>query len=88
MSPEDAAHLGLKQGQAVTLRSERASFQGRVFLAPIAPGNLQVHYPEGNVLISAGVLDAGGGVPDYNAVVRVEPAAGSGDGRSARDDAG
>jgi hypothetical protein len=31
-----------------------------------------VHWPEGNVIISRGKVDALGGVPDYNAQVRVE----------------
>ena len=30
------------------------------------------HWPEANVLIPAGRVDRGGGVPDYNAVVRIE----------------
>jgi hypothetical protein len=29
-------------------------------------------WPEGNVIIRRGVVDAGGGVPDYNARVRIE----------------
>jgi len=33
---------------------------------------LQIHWPEGNVIIRRGVTDPGGGVPDYNARVRVE----------------
>ena len=52
--------------------NEHGRFEGRVLLAPIARGNLQVHWPEGNVLIRRGVVDPLGGVPDYNAVVRVE----------------
>jgi anaerobic selenocysteine-containing dehydrogenase len=71
MNPLDAAALGLKNHQAVDLRNEVGVFHGRVFFAPIARGDLQVHYPEGNVLIARGVVDAGGGVPDYNARVRV-----------------
>ena len=72
MNPEDAASLHLKQDDAVSLVSETGRMSARVFLAPIARGNFQVHWPEGNVLIAAGVCDAAGGVPDYNAVVRVE----------------
>jgi hypothetical protein len=37
----------------------------------MARGNLQVHWPEGNVLIRRGVVDQVGGVPDYNAWVEV-----------------
>jgi len=53
--------------------------EGKVFLAAIARGNLQVHWPEGNVLIRRGVVDSTGGVPDYNAQVRVEPVTEVGD---------
>jgi predicted molibdopterin-dependent oxidoreductase YjgC len=72
MSSSDASNLHLRHGDAVVLTSEAGRFEGRVFLAPIANGNLQVHWPEGNVLLSRGVCDAAGGVPDYNAVVRIE----------------
>ena len=41
-------------------------------LAPIAPGNLQIHWPEGNIIIRIGITDPAGGVPDYNTRVRVE----------------
>lgn len=72
MSEADAGRLGLHHGDAVTLSSNGAQFRGRVFIAPIAPGNLQVHWPEGNVLLPRGICDPGGGVPDYNATVRVQ----------------
>jgi predicted molibdopterin-dependent oxidoreductase YjgC len=72
MSSSDATNLRLRNGDSIALTSEAGRFEGRVFLAPIAAGNLQVHWPEGNVLIGRGVVDAAGGVPDYNAVVRVE----------------
>jgi molybdopterin-dependent oxidoreductase alpha subunit len=72
INPDDAARLHLAGGDRLALVSEHGRFEGRAFLAPIAPGNLQVHWPEGNVLIARGVVDAAGGVPDYNAEVRVE----------------
>lgn len=73
MNREDAAALHLKQGDPVTLRNDRGSYDARVWIAPLAPGNLQIHWPEGNHLIRRGVVDTGGGVPDYNALVRLEP---------------
>jgi molybdopterin-dependent oxidoreductase alpha subunit len=82
MNPEDAAALGFGDRERVRLTSDAGSFEGRVYLAPIIRGNLQVHYPEGNVLIRRGIVDAGGGVPDYNAEVVVEAASGSGRDRS------
>ena len=38
----------------------------------MARGNLQIHWPEGNVIIRRGITDPAGGVPDYNARVAVE----------------
>ena len=72
MSGEDAGALHLKQGDAIALVNDLGRYEGRVFLADIAPGNLQVMWPEGNVIIRRGVVDQGGGVPDYNARVRIE----------------
>jgi anaerobic selenocysteine-containing dehydrogenase len=72
MNPQDAARLHPSHGDAVRLANGAGQFEGRVFLAEIAAGNLQVHWPEGNVLLVGGRRDAAGGVPDYNAEVRVE----------------
>ncbi len=72
VNEEDAARLHLKQGDKVDLVNELGKLSCHVHLAPIAPGNLQVHFPEGNVLIPRGLVDKGGGVPDYNARVRIE----------------
>jgi molybdopterin-dependent oxidoreductase alpha subunit len=74
MNPDDAAERRLRGGDAVTLVSDHGRFAGRVFLAPIARRSLQVHWPEGNTLLPPGRYDAVGGVPDYNAEVRLEPA--------------
>ncbi len=71
MSPEDARRLGLEQNDGIVLTSETGRFEGRVFLAPVREGTLQGHWPEVNGLIRAGVVDADGGVPDYNAFVQV-----------------
>jgi anaerobic selenocysteine-containing dehydrogenase len=68
----DAERLGLDDGAAVLLRSEHGELRGRVQLAPIAPGNLQVHWPEGNVLIGRGRRSPEADIPDYNAQVTVE----------------
>jgi hypothetical protein len=58
----------------VALINDCGRYEGRVFLAPIARGNLQIHWPEGNVIIPRDVRDTLGGVPDYNAIVRLEKA--------------
>jgi molybdopterin-dependent oxidoreductase alpha subunit len=72
MNADDAAALHLVNGDPVRLRSEVGTMDGHVFLAPITRGDLQVHWPESNVLIRTGVVDAGGGVPEYYAWVGVE----------------
>ncbi len=72
MSPEDASALHLIGGDRIALVNELGRYEGRVFLAPIARGNLQIMWPEGNVIIHRGAVDTMGGVPDYNASVRVE----------------
>jgi len=72
MNAEDAARLRLANNDRILLVNDLGRLEGRVFLAPIARGNLQVHWPEGNVIIRRGITDALGGVPDYNAQVRIE----------------
>jgi molybdopterin-dependent oxidoreductase alpha subunit len=72
MNPDDAARLHLHGNDRIALVNEQGRFEGRVFLAPIASGNLQIHWPEGNLLLRRGVTDPVGGVPDYNAEARIE----------------
>ena len=74
ISRDDAARLGLKNGDAIVLRNARGEFHGRARIDRVKPGSLQGHWPEVNRLIAAGCLDPSG-VPDYNAVVEVIPAA-------------
>ena len=72
MNPEDAAALHLRNSDRVVLKNDLGTMEARVFFAPIARGNLQVHWPEANHLIRRGLVDTMGGVPDYNAQVTVE----------------
>ncbi len=71
MCKEDAARLQLREGHPILLKNEIGEYRGRVKLAEIRSGNLQVHWPEGNVLIARGVTDPLCGIPDYNTVVEV-----------------
>ena len=74
ISADDLARLELADGALVTLRSDRGTFTGRVKRARIKPGNLEVHWPEGNVLLAGDRLDPDSLAPDYNAEVTIEPA--------------
>jgi molybdopterin-dependent oxidoreductase alpha subunit len=70
MSAEDAGRLGLSDGSRVRLASSCGEFRGRVRISAMKPGNLEVHWPEGMVLLGNSV-DRQSGEPDYNALVRV-----------------
>lgn len=71
IAPQDAARLGLREGSPVRLVSGVGQMRAVCRLAPVAPGTLQVFWPEGNALIPSR-LDPASREPDYNAWVRVE----------------
>ncbi len=74
MNEADAARFGIADGDSILLRGEAGELQGCCRFAPIAPGNVQVHWPEGNVLVKRGVCDPECGIPDYNSLVEIERA--------------
>lgn len=76
MSDYDADRLGLTDGTEVDLLSGERTYRGKVLRAPVMPGNLQIHWPEGNVLLDEARRSPDARIPDYNAVVtlrRVSP---------------
>jgi anaerobic selenocysteine-containing dehydrogenase len=74
ISQADLDRLSLRDGTSVVLRSAVGQFTGQVRVAAIKPGNLEVHWPEGNTLLSGSALDPDSLEPDYNAVVTIERA--------------
>jgi len=72
ISEGDLARLGREPGSRVALRSAHGRFEGRLRVAPIKDGNLEVHWPEGNVLLAGTGRDPESLEPDYNAVVTIE----------------
>lgn len=72
MSDVDAERLKLKDGDTIRLYNEQGVYTGKVFRAAIMPGNVQVHWPEGNVLLHRTKRSSDVGVPDYNARVKLE----------------
>jgi len=72
MNQDDAVELNLIDGDRVVLINPIGRFEGRVFLAAVARGNLQIHWPEGNVIVPRGVTEPRTHVPDYNTLVSVE----------------
>lgn len=74
MNEDDVRTLGLAAGATIILRSDAGEYRGRVKIAPIKARNVQVHWPEGNILLKRGRTDPRCGIPDYNAVVTIGPA--------------
>lgn len=73
MNVQDIQSLGLKNGDKVMVRSQVGEFYGQVKAMPIKPRNVQIHWPESNVLIKRGEYDPLCGIPNYNAVVQILP---------------
>ncbi|HZD70547.1 MAG TPA: FdhF/YdeP family oxidoreductase [Actinomycetes bacterium] len=72
ISRVDAERLGLADGDPVVLSNDSGELRGRALIAPVKPGNVEIHWPEGEVLIDSGRRSPQAGIPDYNAVVSVE----------------
>jgi molybdopterin-dependent oxidoreductase alpha subunit len=73
MAAEDAAALGVQEGDRVLVRRDDVSLEFRAHIARIKPRNVQAFWPEANPLIPKRVCDVAAGIPDYNAVVEVVP---------------
>lgn len=52
MSEKDGAELGVKTGDRVKLVSDAGEYVGRAVLGPLRPKTIQLHWPEGNVLLT------------------------------------
>ena len=68
----DAARLSIRDGDALVLRNAQGEYQGRATVAPVTPGSLQVHWPEGQMLLDRTRRSPQAGIPDYNAAVTLE----------------
>ena len=74
ISKLDAERLDLNGGDRAIVRSSVGEMRVTVRIAAIAPGNVQAHWPEANVLIERGVSDPECGIPDFNTTVEIEKA--------------
>ncbi len=70
ISADDAARLGLADGDDIVVRSSVGEFRGHARFSDIRNGNVQAYWPEGNILISRR-YDPISHEPDYNAVVSI-----------------
>src|SRR4030095_14543443 len=71
ISREDASRLDIKNGESIRLTSRVGTYSGRAKIDQIKQGNLEVHWPEGNCLLSHEEIDLSSGEPDYNQIVTV-----------------
>ncbi|HKW44000.1 MAG TPA: FdhF/YdeP family oxidoreductase [Thermoplasmata archaeon] len=76
MSAEDAKAIGIREGEVVDVSNDIGTYRGLCRFAPIRPRNVQMYWPEGNVLIRRGIVDPQCEMPDYNTLVRIAPATG------------
>ncbi|MGH2480030.1 MAG: molybdopterin-dependent oxidoreductase, partial [Ktedonobacteraceae bacterium] len=74
ISAEDAAALHVSEGARVRVKSDNGeSMECRIHIDRVKPRSVQAYWPECNVLIRRRVCDVQAGVPDYNAIVEIEP---------------
>jgi molybdopterin-dependent oxidoreductase alpha subunit len=68
ISPEDAKRLGLGSGDPVELKNDFGTYHGNVMLAPVATGTLEIHWPEGNVLVNPNARSPLAAMPAYKEI--------------------
>jgi molybdopterin-dependent oxidoreductase alpha subunit len=68
MNPQDAGRLGLMSGDQVRLHNDFGTYDGRVLLAPVTAGTLEVHWPEGNVLVDPKARSPLAKIPAYKEI--------------------
>jgi molybdopterin-dependent oxidoreductase alpha subunit len=76
VSHRDAVQLGLADGDRIVLRSTTGELRGRVLRTKLPTRTLQVHWPEGNVLLPSGPehREPESQIPTYTALVTLERA--------------
>ncbi|MEF3303894.1 FdhF/YdeP family oxidoreductase [Paenibacillus sp. GYB003] len=74
LHPSDARELGIAESEAIVVYNRNGTLYGRAKIADISPGNIEVYWPEGNVLFPKGVYEPHAGIPEYNGAVIVEKA--------------
>jgi molybdopterin-dependent oxidoreductase alpha subunit len=68
MNPLDARRLGLLSGDRVRLHNDFGTFDGRVLLVPVTTGTLEIHWPEGNVLVDPEARSPLAQIPAYKEI--------------------
>ncbi|MFC4100129.1 FdhF/YdeP family oxidoreductase [Paenibacillus xanthanilyticus] len=74
VSRKDAGDIGIQDGDAVVAYNRHGVFHGRARIGDVAPGNLELFWPEGNILLAQGRYEPMAGIPEYNIAVVLEKA--------------
>ncbi len=70
----DGRMLNIQDGEAIVVHNHVGMFHGRAKFANIRKGNIELYWPEANVLFPKGVYEQYAGIPEYNSTVIVEKA--------------
>src|SRR5258708_40164824 len=68
INPDDASRMGLVSGDQVRLHNDFGTYRGRVLLAPVTAGTLEVHWPEWNVLVDPKARWTRAKIPAYKEI--------------------
>jgi molybdopterin-dependent oxidoreductase alpha subunit len=68
INPGDAGRMGLVSGDRVRLHNDFGTYRGRVLLASVTAGTLEVHWPEGNVLVDPKARSPLAKIPAYKEI--------------------
>lgn len=74
MNEDDARELGIEEGDPIVVYNQYGMYRGQAKFVNIKSGNIELHWPEGNVVIPQGVYEEHAGIPEYGAAVIVEKA--------------
>ncbi len=70
----DGRKLELLDGEAIVVHNHVGMFHGRAKFANIRKGNIELYWPEANILFPKGVYEQYAGIPEYNTTVIIERA--------------
>ena len=73
MARADAERLGFEANTPVVVESDHGELHCRIFIDEVAPGTVQTHWPEANVLIALGPRDDQRHVTVHGSWVAVQP---------------
>ena len=68
ISPDDARRLGLAPDERVILKNGFGAYHGKVQLAPVRAGTLEIYWPEGNVLVDPKARSPLAKIPAYKQI--------------------